>query len=204
LVGHQATQPTRRRAGEHPSRLRLPAAAASARRQHTDRHRPPTAPTHGGCGADYGRGQNRHHWAGSPAASFPTGARPSAPSSSPSGWAASGTGETPSSAGPFLPKGDFVTEPRDLTDADRLHISLGQRVRERVAVDRRGAGSVTRAPQGRSAAAAQALPGPRRDGLSSCARILRAPTGKLVPRPGAYRLAPIVPTVPARRDGAPP
>jgi hypothetical protein len=114
------------------------------------------------------------------------------------------TGETPSSAGPFLPKGDFVTEPRDLTDADRLHISLGQRVRERVAVDRRGAGSVTRAPQGRSAAAAQALPGPRRDGLSSCARILRAPTGKLVPRPGAYRLAPIVPTVPARRDGAPP
>jgi hypothetical protein len=75
------------------------------------------------------------------------------------------TGETPSSAGPFLPKGDFVTEPRDLTDADRLHISLGQRVRERVAVDRRGAGSVTRAPQGRSAAAAQALPGPRRDGL---------------------------------------
>jgi hypothetical protein len=30
--------------------------------------------------------------------------------------AASGTGETPSSAGPFFSKGDFVTEPRDLTD----------------------------------------------------------------------------------------
>jgi hypothetical protein len=42
--------------------------------------------------------------------------KPNAPSSSPSGWAASGTGETPSSAGPFLSKGDFVTEPRDLTD----------------------------------------------------------------------------------------
>jgi hypothetical protein len=39
-----------------------------------------------------------------------------APSSSPSGWAASGTDETPSSAGPFFSKGDFVTEPRDLTD----------------------------------------------------------------------------------------
>jgi hypothetical protein len=37
-------------------------------------------------------------------------------SSSPSGWAASGMGETPSSAGPFFSKGDFVTEPRDLTD----------------------------------------------------------------------------------------
>jgi hypothetical protein len=42
--------------------------------------------------------------------------KPNAPSSSPSGWAASGTGETPSSAGPFFSKGDFVTEPRDLTD----------------------------------------------------------------------------------------
>jgi hypothetical protein len=30
--------------------------------------------------------------------------------------AASGTGETRSSAGPFFSKGDFVTEPRDLTD----------------------------------------------------------------------------------------
>ena len=30
--------------------------------------------------------------------------------------AAAGTGETPSPAGPFLSKGDLVTEPRDLTD----------------------------------------------------------------------------------------
>jgi hypothetical protein len=37
-------------------------------------------------------------------------------SSSPNGWAASGTSETRSSVGPFFSKGDLVTEPRDLTD----------------------------------------------------------------------------------------
>src|SRR4029453_1085206 len=39
-----------------------------------------------------------------------------ASSGSPSGSAASGTGKTPPSAGPFFSKGDYMTEPRDLSD----------------------------------------------------------------------------------------
>jgi hypothetical protein len=56
------------------------------------------------------------NWAGSPASCSQPAPKPNAASRSPSGWAASGMGETPSSAGPFFRRGDWVTERRDLTD----------------------------------------------------------------------------------------
>jgi hypothetical protein len=77
-VGHQATRPTRR-AGGAPSRLRLPAAAASARWRRlldvgSDRTRslPSAEPSRG---AD----TTATRWAGSPAASSPTAPRPNTP-----------------------------------------------------------------------------------------------------------------------------
>jgi hypothetical protein len=58
-VGHQATRPTRR-AGGAPSRLRLPAAAASARWRRTARRRLRQHPLIAECGAEEGRGHDRH------------------------------------------------------------------------------------------------------------------------------------------------
>jgi hypothetical protein len=58
-VGHQATRPTRR-AGGAPSRLRLPAAAGSARWRRTARRRLRRHPLIAECGAEFGRGHDRH------------------------------------------------------------------------------------------------------------------------------------------------
>jgi hypothetical protein len=46
--------------GSAPSGVRLTAAAASARWRRTARRRPPTAPAHAACGAEQGRGHDRH------------------------------------------------------------------------------------------------------------------------------------------------
>jgi len=58
-VGHQATRPTRR-AGGAPSRLSLPAAAGSARWRRTARRRLRQRLLIAECGAEEGRGHDRH------------------------------------------------------------------------------------------------------------------------------------------------
>jgi hypothetical protein len=97
MVGHQAIRPTRRRAEGAASRLRQPQShscvgVCSTSASDSSRSEP-SAVRHRGTVRTTTR------WAGSPAASWSTAPRPSAPSSSPSGWAASTP--PPKSLGPL-------------------------------------------------------------------------------------------------------
>jgi len=88
--------------------------------------------------------------------------------------------------------------------AEGLHISLGQRIRERVGVDRRGAGLGRQLPR---AGPQPRLELPKGLGVTVCHRIPESSgprTEKPVPGPAITGLAPIAPTVPTLPLGAHP